>query len=172
MTQESSYNIQNEACATCLAKEPVQVSRRSFFASLLGVGCSLIATVIGIPTLRLVFYPVLAVGDASKWTVIGDASEFDNLEAPVTKTISLTQRDGWRDVVSLQSVVVNRSTEGGLQVLSPICPHLGCSIAWHSARTNSSAPATAVNSARTEDASQARPRADWTSLKRRSRTAS
>ena len=134
MTQESSCDLQNDAGAAGLTKESLQIGRRSFVASLLGVGFGLVATVIGIPTLRFIFYPVLAVSKMSKWTEIGDASEFDNIEGPVTKTISLTQRDGWRDVVSLQSVFVNRLANGGLQVLSPICPHLGCSVAWHASQ--------------------------------------
>jgi Rieske Fe-S protein len=131
MTQEcNSSNAQNDACAACLAKESLQVSRRSFVASFLGVCCGAIATVIGTPMLRYILYPVQNVSK-TKWTEVGDASDFDNIEGPVTKTISLTQRDGWRDVVSPQSVFVSKSTDGKLQVLSPICPHLGCSVAWH-----------------------------------------
>jgi len=131
MKQECSSELQNDACAACLAKESLRVSRRSFFASLLGACAGLIVTVIGTPMLRYILYPVQAGGRSSKWTEIGDASEFDKIEGPVTKTIALTQRDGWREVVSRQSVFVNRSADGKLQVLSPICPHLGCSVGWH-----------------------------------------
>jgi menaquinol-cytochrome c reductase iron-sulfur subunit len=131
MKQECNSEIQNDACAACLAKESVRVSRRSFFASLLGACAGLIVTVIGTPMLRYILYPVQAGGRSGKWTEIGDASEFDKIEGPVTKTIALIQRDGWREVVSRQSVFVNRSTDGKLQVLSPICPHLGCSVGWH-----------------------------------------
>ena len=35
-------------------------------------------------------------------------NEFANSKAPVRKTITFTQRDGWREVVSSQSVYVNR----------------------------------------------------------------
>jgi menaquinol-cytochrome c reductase iron-sulfur subunit len=131
MTQECNSKFAYDECAACLAKESLQVSRRSFFASLLGVSCGVIATVIGTPLLRFILYPVQTVNKTDKWTEVGDASEFDNIEGPVTKTISLTQRDGWREVVSHQSVFVNRSADGKLQVLSPICPHLGCSVGWH-----------------------------------------
>jgi menaquinol-cytochrome c reductase iron-sulfur subunit len=131
MKQECNSEIQNDACWACLAKESLRVSRRSFFASLLGACAGLIVTVIGTPMLRYILYPVQAGGKSSKWTAVGDASEFDQIAGPVTKTIALTQRDGWREVVSQQSVFVNRSAEGKLQVLSPICPHLGCSVGWH-----------------------------------------
>ncbi len=132
MTQECKSVVENDACTACLKKEAVQVSRRAFFASLLGVCSGAIATVIGMPMFRYVLYPVQAATKSAKWTEIGDAREFEGVSEPVTRTIALTQRDGWREVVSHQAVFVSRSTEGHLQVLSPICPHLGCSVSWHS----------------------------------------
>lgn len=60
MKQECSSEIQNDACAACLAKESLRVSRRSFFASLLGACAGLIVTVIGTPMLRYILYPVQA----------------------------------------------------------------------------------------------------------------
>jgi Rieske Fe-S protein len=131
MAQEFDSVIQNDACAACAQAPAAHVSRRAFFGSLLGVCSGAIATVIGLPMFRYVLYPVQAATKTNKWTEVGDANEFDNISAPVAKTISLTQRDGWREVVSLQPVFVSKSNEGHLQVLSPICPHLGCSVAWH-----------------------------------------
>lgn len=131
MTQECASNVENEACAACLEKKSIQVSRRSFFASFLGASMGIIATVVGLPMFRYILYPIQSVSRAGKWTEIGDTKEFNGIDAPITKTISLTQRDGWRDVVSRQSVFVSRSASGELQVLSPICPHLGCSVSWH-----------------------------------------
>ena len=118
-------------CEGCLRKEEVRVSRRAFFASMLGVCSGAIASVVGLPLLRYVLYPVRNAAKPSKWTLIGDAQEFDNIAKPVAKTVTLTQRDGWREVVSAQSVFVTRSAGGQLKVLSPICPHLGCSVSWH-----------------------------------------
>lgn len=121
----------SDNCAACLTKKPALVSRRAFFASLLGVCSGAVASLIGMPMLRYVLYPVQAATNARNWTQVGDTTEFDNIEGPITKTIALTQRDGWREVVSHQSVFVNRSKDGHFQVLSPICPHLGCSVSWH-----------------------------------------
>jgi menaquinol-cytochrome c reductase iron-sulfur subunit len=131
MTQEFKCPLQNDECAACLAQKSREITRRSFFASLLGACAGLIATVIGTPMLRYILYPVQAAGKTSKWTEVGSVSDFENIAGPVAKTISLTQRDGWREVVSPQPVFVSKSEEGKLQVLSPICPHLGCSVAWH-----------------------------------------
>jgi menaquinol-cytochrome c reductase iron-sulfur subunit len=131
MHMECQCVPRNEACAACLDQHAAKVSRRVFFASFLGVCSGAIATVIGIPMLRYILYPVQAATRAAKWTEVGNASEFANIEKPVTRTISLIQRDGWREVVSRQSVFVSRSADGQLKVLSPVCPHLGCSVSWH-----------------------------------------
>src|SRR5579871_6640723 len=79
-------------CEGCLRKEEVRVSRRAFFASMLGVCSGAIASVVGLPLLRYVLYPVRSAAKATKWTLIGDAQEFDNLAKPVAKTVTLTQR--------------------------------------------------------------------------------
>ena len=131
MREEYNCPLQNQECAVCLAQKSAEITRRSFFASLMGAGAGLIATIIGLPVFRYVLYPVQARARTEKWTEVGDITEFQNIDKPVTKTISLVQRDGWREVVSSQSVFVSRANNGMLQVLSPICPHLGCSVAWH-----------------------------------------
>lgn len=131
MTEQYSCPLQNDECAVCLAQQSAKITRRSFFASFMGACAGLIAAIIGMPMFRYVLYPVQARSKTDKWTDIGDVSEFQGIDKPVTKTISLVQRDGWREVVSSQSVYVSRSTSGALRVLSPICPHLGCSVAWH-----------------------------------------
>jgi menaquinol-cytochrome c reductase iron-sulfur subunit len=131
MTQQTNCPLNNEQCAECLKQQSAQITRRSFFASLMGAGTGLIAAIIGAPMLRYVLYPVQASNRSDKWTEVGDVAEFGKLDTPVTKTISLVQRDGWREVVSAQSVFVSRANDGKLQVLSPICPHLGCSVSWH-----------------------------------------
>jgi len=131
MAQECESLKEANDCANCLKKESVRVSRRAFFASMLGVCSGAIASVIGLPMFRYVLYPVSTSTKGPKWTEVGDAREFESIAAPVTKTVALIQRDGWREVVSNQSVFVTRSAAGQLQVLSPICPHLGCSVSWH-----------------------------------------
>src|SRR5258708_30215452 len=105
MNSECESNVVGDGCGACCEEKPDQVSRRAFFASLLGVCSGAIATVIGMPMFRYVLYPVEAATKATKWTEVGDASEFEKIEGPVAKTISLTQPDGWREVESAQSVL-------------------------------------------------------------------
>ena len=131
MKEQYNCPLQNQDCAVCLAQKSAEITRRSFFAALMGTCAGLIATIVGMPVFRYILYPVQASSRMEKWTEVGDVAEFQALDKPVTKTISLIQRDGWREVVSNQSVFVSRAQNGMLQVLSPICPHLGCSVAWH-----------------------------------------
>ena len=56
--------------------------------------------------------------------------KFSSLSPPVLTPLSLQQVDGWREVDSSQTVYVTKNSEGQLQVLSSICPHMGCTVAW------------------------------------------
>lgn len=109
----------------------LEVSRRSFFGVLLGSGSLMIGAIVGTPLFRFVLYPVYASGRKSEWSEVCDADEIAGASGPVVKTVALAERDGWRDVVSSHSVIVNRGADGKLNVLSSVCPHLGCSVAWH-----------------------------------------
>jgi menaquinol-cytochrome c reductase iron-sulfur subunit len=104
--------------------------RRSFFGVLLGIGSAGMGAILAVPVLRYVLYPIYAKATGSEWSDVGDAGEFAGGKEPVRKTITFTQRDGWREVVSAQSVYVSRAADGHLEVLSAICPHLGCSVSW------------------------------------------
>ena len=106
------------------------INRRSFFGVLLGIGTAGMGALLAIPVLRYAFYPLYAKSSQSGWSEAGSADEFANPALPALKTIDFKQRDGWREVVSSQSVYVTRGKDGQLKVLSAICPHLGCSVSW------------------------------------------
>lgn len=130
MTHSQVTTTGKEGCAGCAAASMAAVGRRSFIGALLGAGSLAIGAVLGTPLLRFVLYPVYAKGPSTKWSEVGDADEFQKIGAPVSKTVTVVQRDGWREVVSSQPVYVSRDSSGQLKVLSAICPHLGCSVAW------------------------------------------
>ena len=134
MAHDENRNRFSEGCAGCAARDVIDVGRRTFIGALLGAGSLLIAAIVGTPLLRFVLYPVYAKGTGGKWSDVGSTSEFEKIESPVIKTVTLVQRDGWREVVSTQSVYVNRAKNGKLQVVSAICPHLGCSVAWQASQ--------------------------------------
>lgn len=119
-----------ESSASDFHKE-VEIGRRSLVGALLGAGALLIGAIVGSPLFQFVLYPVYAKSSNDEWSDVGDLKEFDVLDAPASKTIRFVQRDGWREVVSSESVYVHRSSNNQLRVMSAICPHLGCSVAWH-----------------------------------------
>jgi len=130
MTHEDNTNRGAQPCSAHVASNMVEIGRRSFIGTLLGAGSLLIGAIVGTPLLRYVLYPVYAKDSTKEWSDVGDVDEFAKADAPISKTVTFAQRDGWREVISTQSVYVSRRSDGKLQVLSAICPHLGCSVAW------------------------------------------
>jgi menaquinol-cytochrome c reductase iron-sulfur subunit len=130
MVHQGDVKPDGEVCVGHATTDVIDVGRRSFFGVLLGVGSLLIGAIVGTPLLRFVLYPVYAKGTSGNWSDVGDASEFEKTDVPVSRTITLSRLDGWRQVVQEQSVYVHRTANSKLQVMSAICPHLGCSVPW------------------------------------------
>lgn len=101
----------------------------------MAIGTAGMGAILSVPVLRYVLYPLYAKASGTEWSDVGEISEFNGATGPVRKTITFAQRDGWREVVSAQSVYVSRSADGQLEVLSAICPHLGCSVSWQQAQS-------------------------------------
>jgi Rieske Fe-S protein len=111
-------------------KEVIIINRRSFFGALMAIGTVGMGAILSAPVLRYILYPLYAKSSGMDWSDVGAVSDFTGSSAPVRKTISFAQRDGWREVVSAQSVYVNRLADDQFEVMSAICPHLGCSVSW------------------------------------------
>jgi len=111
-------------------KEVIIINRRSFFGALLAIGTAGMGAFLAAPVLRYVLYPLYAKSSKAQWSEVGKLEEFPVGTAPVRKTITFAQLDGWREVVSAQSVYVNRLADDQFEVFSAICPHLGCSVSW------------------------------------------
>ena len=106
------------------------VSRRSFLGVLLGFGTVVMGAALSVPLIRFALHPLLIKTTDVGWSDIGNIDEFAALTAPLKKLITVEQRDGWRKIVSEKAIYVLPMKDGVLRVLSPICPHLGCSIPW------------------------------------------
>lgn len=115
-------------------KNVIVINRRSFFGGLMAIGSIGMGALLSVPVLRYILYPLYAKATGTEWSDVGTVSEFIVGAEPVRKTISFAQRDGWRVVVSAQSVYVNRPAGADFQVLSAICPHLGCTVSWQQAQ--------------------------------------
>jgi menaquinol-cytochrome c reductase iron-sulfur subunit len=113
------------------ASQPKDMGRRSFFAGLLGIGTAGVGLLLSIPVLRYVLFPLTTKTRQRSWSALGPLSQYKSLAtAPVRKTVTFSQQDGWRQLVSAQSVYVTHSAGGKVEVLSAICPHLGCTVSW------------------------------------------
>jgi len=111
---------------------PIQsVSRRGFLAVLLGFGSAVLGAALAVPLIRFALHPLVATTTKIGWSDVGKLDEFTSLTAPVKKVIQVEQRDAWRKIISDKPVYVMPPKDGLVRVLSPICPHLGCSIPWN-----------------------------------------
>ena len=106
-------------------------SRRSFLGVLLGAGASGVGALLSVPLLRFLLHPLVRAKAQVSWKEIGSVEELASVTSPVKKLVKVEQRDGWRRIVSEKAVYVYRDSNGHLCALSSVCPHLGCSIAWH-----------------------------------------
>jgi menaquinol-cytochrome c reductase iron-sulfur subunit len=110
------------------------INRRSFLGVLLGFGAVVVGAALSVPLLRFALHPLLTTTTRTDWSDIGKIEEFASLTAPLKKLITVDQRDGWRKIVSEKAIYILPAKDGVLRVLSPICPHLGCSIPWIEAK--------------------------------------
>jgi menaquinol-cytochrome c reductase iron-sulfur subunit len=104
--------------------------RRSFVVALFGVSGAVVSALLAFPLVRFVTYPLRKGATAATWSDVGPVQDFASLTAPVAKTITLERRDAWQTTSSQTAVYVLPSKAGQLRILSPICPHLGCSVRW------------------------------------------
>ena len=104
--------------------------RRSFVLALFGLSGAAVGALLAIPLVRFVTYPMRKSGTETTWSDVGPVQDFASLTAPIAKTITLERRDAWETTSSQAAVYVLPSKAGQFRILSPICPHLGCSGRW------------------------------------------
>ncbi len=124
--------MKSEVIATeATPPKPLVISRRSFFGGLLAIGTAGMGALLAVPVLRFILYPLYTRAGGIVWSDVENvAALLPQGAEPVRKTVTFAQRDGWREVVSAQSVYVTRNSGGEFEVLSAICPHMGCSVSW------------------------------------------
>src|SRR6266487_2635028 len=128
-------NDPNEAASSgSLAAQTETLTRRSFLGVLLGFGSVVVGTALSVPLIRFALHPLLTKTTEIGWSEIGKIDEFASLTAPLKKLIKVEQRDAWRKIISEKAIYVLPMKDGVVRLLSPICPHLGCSIPWNEAK--------------------------------------
>lgn len=108
-----------------------QPDRRRFIGWLLSISGAVVAVLLCIPLVRESLYPVFAKGTGGvDWSDLGPADQYASLAAPSRQVVKIKVLDGWRQTVSEKVVYVTKSATGQVEVLTAVCPHLGCEVAW------------------------------------------
>ena len=121
----------SESEITQESRETAFTARRSFLAALIGIGTAAVGVLLAIPLVRFALYPLFARSTDTDLSDLGPIDAFSNLSTPVQKMIAVSQRDGWRESVSDRPVYVVKGSQGQVEVLSTVCPHLGCEVPWN-----------------------------------------
>jgi menaquinol-cytochrome c reductase iron-sulfur subunit len=116
------------------------INRRSFLGVLVGFGTAVVGAALSIPLLRVTLHPLLKTTTQIDWSTVGPISDFASLTAPVKRTVTVEQVDGWRKIISDKAIYVLPAKDGAVRVLTPICPHLGCAVPWNEARQEFTCP--------------------------------
>ena len=117
--------------APAITQDEHSVTRRSFLGVLLGFGTVVMGAALSVPLIRFALHPLLARTTEIGWSDVGKLDEFASLTAPAKRLIKVEQRDAWRKIISERAIYVLPPKNGTVRILSPICPHLGCSIPWN-----------------------------------------
>jgi Rieske Fe-S protein len=104
-----------------------------------------VGAVLSVPLIRYTIYPLRTQTTETKWSDAGPLSELASVTAPVQRVITVEQVDGWRKTISEKAVYVAKDSTGQLQVLSSVCPHLGCSVQWRDSKHQFECPCHAAS---------------------------
>jgi menaquinol-cytochrome c reductase iron-sulfur subunit len=120
--------------APAITRDEDSVTRRSFLGVLVGFGTVVVGAALSVPLIRFALHPLLTKTTEIGWSDVGKIDEFAALIAPAKRLIKVEQLDAWRKIISEKPVYVVPANNGTVRVLSPVCPHLGCTVPWNEAK--------------------------------------
>ncbi|MGH9469087.1 MAG: ubiquinol-cytochrome c reductase iron-sulfur subunit [Terriglobia bacterium] len=129
-SKQEEKNPKTHYSAPDVATSPQMLGRRRFLGWLIGIGSCVVGILLLIPLFRLALYPLFGKAGQAVWSDLGPVDQYDSLTAPVHRVVKIQHVDGWRQTVSSKVVYVTKTPGGKLKVLTAICPHLGCEVAW------------------------------------------
>jgi len=97
---------------------------------LVATGSAAVGALLAIPLVRFTLFFKVAATTEKSWSDVGSIDEFENMDAPTKKLVTIEQRDGWRRTIAEKPVYVSKDAKGELIVLSAVCTHLGCTVPW------------------------------------------
>jgi menaquinol-cytochrome c reductase iron-sulfur subunit len=108
--------------------------RRGFFARIVELIAAGVAVLFAIPIVRYLLYPISVTGDSSGWSNLGPSSQFESISEPVSHMLTVRQNDGWLESDAKRPVYITKGSRdgalNGVEVLTAVCPHLGCTVQW------------------------------------------
>ncbi len=112
-----------------------KVSRRDFVKLVSGFFGTVMGAGITLPAIGYVLDPALKSGGArEQWISLGPVDEYE-IGVPKPFNFTRTQVNGWERTSSSYGGFVVRQSETEFKVLSNICTHLGCRVAWDEAES-------------------------------------
>lgn len=134
-TNSGRTNVEpSQSVPDVLQDKRILEGRRSFFLWLIAVGTAAMGTLLSVPLVRYVLYPVFATTTSRSWSNLSSLSDYASLASPKRKNVEIKQIDGWRESIAKKPVYVvkgNRKPSiNDTEVLTAVCPHLGCDVPW------------------------------------------
>src|ERR1700757_4657098 len=119
------------AQAPASSREEDSMTRRSFLGVLLGFGTVLMGAALSVPLIRFALHPLLTKTTEIGWSDVGKIDEFASITGTAKRLRNVDKLDAWRKIISEKAIYVLPPNKGVVRILSPICPHLGCSVPWN-----------------------------------------
>ena len=114
--------------------EPVRPGRRSFLLGLLNTAAAGLTIVLAVPYVRFLLYPIFSRTSKKPWSSLGPANQFSSASTPISHFVPIQLDDGWLESSTKRPVYITQDQQGQVEVLSAVCPHLGCTVQWSDAK--------------------------------------
>ncbi|HUY14860.1 MAG TPA: Rieske (2Fe-2S) protein [Terriglobia bacterium] len=124
----------SEAAGSGSTPAPHHPARRSFLLRLLNLAAAGLTPVLAVPYIRFLLYPIFLRGSKKLWFSLGAAGQFSSPTAPISRLVPVKMEDGWLESSGQRPVYITKDAQGQVEVLSAVCPHLGCTVQWSSAK--------------------------------------
>ena len=106
------------------------LSRREFTRNAMIFVGAIIGSVVGIPAIGYLISPAVKAASSDAWIPLGALSNYPT-GVPTVFSFTRSKVNGWEKTVNSFSVYVIRGEGDKVNVLSNICTHLGCRVAWN-----------------------------------------
>lgn len=123
-------DLNMQTSPTQLTQNVESLSRRSFLKTAIGLLNGMTALLLAAPGLGFLLTPVFRKG-SSAWIKLGSAAAFSSTE-PMKATFKYVSEAGYTRAEKTGFVWVTPEADGEnpLTVLSAVCSHTGCNVAW------------------------------------------